>query len=123
MRELDEKQQVALLALINGSTRKDAALAAGVSESTLYRYLSEPTFQTALRQKRQEMFETALDELFALTVKANETLRRNLNCGHAPTETRAANVINSLAIRASELRIAERLDAIEAALNLRKEIK
>ncbi|HEX8264587.1 MAG TPA: helix-turn-helix domain-containing protein [Pyrinomonadaceae bacterium] len=113
MEVLDEKRQAVLLALINGSTRKIAAKTAGVSESTVYRYLSEPNFQAALTEKRQQMFEAGVNELYGLTIKAADTLRRNLDSGNAAVEVRAAIAIETLAIRARELSILDRLEKLE----------
>jgi AcrR family transcriptional regulator len=116
MRDLPEKQQTVLLALLNGTTRKDAAQTAGVSESTVYRYLSDKDFVAALTEKRQQMFENAINELYGLTVKAAATLRRNLDSGNAAVEVRAAIAVETLAIRARELQIAERLERLERQL-------
>lgn len=113
MTVLDEKRQAVLLALVQGETRKNAGKIAGVSESTVYRYLSEPSFQAALTEQRQQMFEAGINELYSLTVKAAETLRRNLNSGNAAVEVRAAIAIETLAIRARELSILDRLEKLE----------
>jgi hypothetical protein len=47
---LPPKQERALLALLSSPTQKEAALASGISETTLWRYMKDSTFKRRLRE-------------------------------------------------------------------------
>lgn len=113
MTEFTKNEQIVLLALVNGETRKRAAQMAGVSESTVYRLLSNEHFKTILNAERKKIFDAAVGELAALTTKANETLRRALNSGTPQIEVRAALGILTLAFRGREMEIIERIEKLE----------
>jgi hypothetical protein len=55
--DLSAKQELALRAIISHPTLKDAAAAAGVSETTLWRYKQDPKFSRRLREVRREAVE------------------------------------------------------------------
>ena len=110
---LNEKQEIALLVLISGETRKAAAQAAGVDVATIFRWLKQPEFQAVLTAKRAEMFEQGLNSLYSLTREAAETLRKMMRSKHAPTRTRAALGVLTLAFRAKDLEIEKRLERLE----------
>jgi hypothetical protein len=58
---LPPRQERALCALLTCSTQKDAALAAGISEPTLWRYMNDPAFKRRLREaQRHALTQTAL---------------------------------------------------------------
>ncbi len=71
---LTEKQQLAILALLQQPTVTSAAQAAGCGERTLYRWLQEPTFQKAYRDARREAVNQALAQLQQLAGEAVRTL-------------------------------------------------
>lgn len=50
---LSANQERALAALLSSRTHKEAALAAGVSETTLWRYMQDETFARQLREARR----------------------------------------------------------------------
>lgn len=116
MRDISGKQRAVLLQLLNGRTRREAATEAGVSEATVYRYLAEPGFRAVLRDKQNDIFVAAIEELQSMSAKANCSLKRALDCGHAPTETRAALGIHALALKALELQVLTRLERLEEDL-------
>jgi transposase-like protein len=53
--ELTRKQEALMAALLTESSYAAAAAAAGVAESTLYRWLNLPAFRAAYRQARREL--------------------------------------------------------------------
>ncbi len=97
------KQEQAIAALLTEPTLEKAARAAGVSESTLRRWLQEPGFQNTYRTARGELVERTLARLIQASGKAIATLERNLDCGKPATEVRAAATILREHIRTREL--------------------
>lgn len=61
------KQQKAIAALLQTSTNKEAARAAGVSDSTLQRYLTDPEFKREYIRQSNKLIDEAL-------IKANKSL-------------------------------------------------
>lgn len=121
--KLTRRQEATLLALMSHSTVADAARAAKISESSLWRWLQEPEFQHRHREMRRSVVEHAIAELQTLTSDAVATLRRLLNSGHKPTEARTALGILMHATEAVKLvdlaaRI-EELERVEAARKTR----
>ena len=68
----------ALAALLSEPTIAQAATAAGVSESTLLRWLAEPSFKARYRDARRQVVELAVTGLQQATSEAVATLSRNL---------------------------------------------
>ncbi len=83
----------ALAALLTSSNVRDAALASGLSEETLYRYLRDEEFSEEYRSARRQIVESAVSGLQQAANEAVETLRRNLNCDNPQAEIRAAQLI------------------------------
>jgi hypothetical protein len=73
-----------------------------------------PEFRDALRRARTAIYEGAVSRLQGATNEAVDTLRRNLDCGNAAVETRAALGVMEHALRVRELlEVEERLAALE----------
>ncbi len=83
----------ALAALLTSSSVKDAALASGLSEETLYRYLRDEEFSGEYATARRQVVESAITGLQNAANEAVETLRRNLTCDNPQAEIRAAQLI------------------------------
>ncbi len=83
----------ALAALLTSSNVRDAALASGLSEETLYRYLRDEEFSDEYRSARRQIVESAVSGLQQAANEAVETLRRNLACDNPQAEIRAAQLI------------------------------
>jgi hypothetical protein len=49
--ELNRNQNKAIKALLETNTRAEAAAAAGIAESTLYKYLADPVFRSVLLER------------------------------------------------------------------------
>lgn len=111
---LQPKQLKAITALLSQPTIRDAAKESNISETTLWRWLQEATFQSAYRQARRQVVEQAMSELQASCNAAVATLRRNLDCGAANVEVSAAKTILDQAVKAIELTdMEERLAQLE----------
>jgi transposase-like protein len=69
------KREAAALALISSQTITEAAQAAGISESTLYRWRQEPEFQAIISRVKAEALDNASNRLAALSTDAVSTLQ------------------------------------------------
>lgn len=72
--KLSRKQEQAIAALLESRTVEAAAKAAGVSCSTLKRWLRLPGFRAAYRHARRELVEGAIGRIQAATGQAVDTL-------------------------------------------------
>ena len=57
---LTHKQEAAIIALLNEPTVTKAAVACGINDRTIYRWLDEPAFSRAYRKARRENFAQAI---------------------------------------------------------------
>jgi hypothetical protein len=95
---------------------QQAAAKVGVSESTMLRWLADPTFQTRYRAARRRVVEQAVAQLQQGTTEAVETLRRNLTCTIPAAEIAAAKAVLDFSLKAIELTdLAERVEQLEQA--------
>ena len=78
---LSPAQELALSALMAGSRMTDAADAAGVSRSTLHRWMREPVFLAAHNGRRSELVASASAKLLNLTDKALGVVDQALDAG------------------------------------------
>jgi transposase-like protein len=119
--KLPRKRQAALAALLSQETVKQAAAKVGVDESTLRRWMKVPAFRAEYLAARRALLDEAHAELQKAALGGVTTLVRLLNCGHAPTEARAALGVLDQANRALELgELAERLARLEARYEQRR---
>jgi hypothetical protein len=107
-------EDAAIAALLSEPTIVGAATVAGVSESTLLRWLREPAFKAQYRAARRQVVEAAIGRLQSVTTRAVEALERNLSCGTPAVEVGAAKAVLEQAIKAVELvDLAERVETLE----------
>jgi DNA-binding MurR/RpiR family transcriptional regulator len=104
----------ALVALLSEPTIAQAATKAGVSESTLLRWMANPSFKARYRDARRQVVEHAVSGLQQAANKAVAALERNLTCGIPAVEVGAAKAILDQAIKGVELvDLAERVEQLE----------
>jgi hypothetical protein len=114
MKEINTRQQRAIVALLHGKNHNKAAAAAGVHAKTLREWFKQPAFTHALRQCRRAVLDGAIDLLHAGTKKAVATLVKCLKAPKDGDRIRAANSLLQHALRAMELRdLEERISALE----------
>src|SRR5687768_3985711 len=70
--EFDGRWDAAILALLSTKTLEDAAKHAGISRTTLWRYLHNPAFMNAYRRDKRILFDEALTVLQKATHGAAE---------------------------------------------------
>lgn len=116
--KLDRKKQSAIAALLTHPTIEKAAIAVGISEVTLWRWLQLPEFSTAYQEARDQVLAQTLSLLHKATGGAVATLVRNLKCGTPSVEVRAAIGILDQTFKAKELLEMEaRLKSVESLLD------
>jgi hypothetical protein len=117
----DRLQELAIAALLRTRTIRRAAAAIDVDERTLRRWLQDPSFVKAYRAARAAVVENALADLQRTARKAVACLRRNLTCGRASDEIRAALGVLGHAVKGVELiDLQERVEALEAKAKRRE---
>ena len=102
---LPERQEAALLSLLAHKTLKEAALAAGVSMPTLWRYLRDRVFSIRYREARRELVECAMvrlqnDAEYAACVLRDIADDKEASAGARVT---AAKTIIELSVKSVEL--------------------
>ena len=113
----EQREELAIAALLAEPTIAAAAKRAGVSESTLLRWLAEPAFREPYRAARRAVVEGAIGRLQQASTQAADALARNLTCGVPAVEVGAAKAIFELTAKGLEqLDFAECLAAIEQVL-------
>jgi|SRR6266511_3721863 len=111
-----QRQDVAIAALLTEPTLEAAARRAGVSESSLLRWLRDPAFRAEYRAARRAVVEQAVSGLQHATSEAVAALRRNLTCGMPTVEISAAKAVLDFAVKGVELiDLAERVEMLEQA--------
>ena len=112
------KREQAIAALMSCGSIPKAAKQVGVSEDTLDNWLKDPAFAEEYRAARQRVVEEAIGLLQMATTAAATTLMRNLKCGVASVEVRAALGIFDLVLKATAIEEQEeRLAELEALMS------
>lgn len=113
----ETNKQRALTALLNTPTITEAAASCGLSEATLYRYLTEKDFVKDYRDARRMVVENSITQIQKITHKAVEALERNLTSGNPQVEVSAARIILDNSLKGVELiDVIERLEVLEDAV-------
>ncbi|MBP0726776.1 hypothetical protein J5Y03_16580 [Bacillus sp. RG28] len=117
---LDAKQEKAIIALINEPTITRAARAAGIGETTLYRWLQEEGFNKEYRSVRKQALSQTIARLQTGTTKAAETLEEVMDDKEASSSSRvtASKTVLEMAFKAYELEeLASKMDDLEKRLD------
>jgi len=120
---LSKQQERAVLALISAPTIKEASGIAKVSETTLYRWMNDDTFQGEYRAARRRVVQQALTQLQRVTGKAVQTLVDVMNNDETSSSSRvaAAKTILEMAVKAVEIEdLMERVESLERLLQERE---
>jgi|CXWK01.1.fsa_nt_gi hypothetical protein len=118
MSDLTTKQAAAIAALLEGNNQAGAATAAGVTKRTLQRWLTDPTFTTALREGSDGAIRAASARLAALAEHAVTSIAVTMQQPTTPgagVRLRAAD-----ALLGHALRIREHADILERLAQLEK---
>jgi hypothetical protein len=123
---LNPKQEKALAALLSLGEVKGAAKAAGVGETTLWRWLKDETFAASYRDGRRRLLEASAARLTSDSAAASKVLLQVAQDKKAPASARvaAARAIIENAVKAVEtLDLEPRLKEIEKSIAEQKEGK
>lgn len=109
-------------ALAGGSTRGQAASAAGVGERTVYRRLGDPDFAARVQAARARILDDVLTRTAELAGRAVDKLGQLLDAEAPAVQLGAARTILTIAAEYGErAELAERVAALEAVLDARKD--
>jgi hypothetical protein len=86
--KLTRKQEALMSALLLVPTLADAARPAGIGEVTAWRWLKDPSFQTAYREARRAVVQHAITQMQRATGEAVATLRSVMQDAKAPASAR-----------------------------------
>jgi transposase len=115
--ELSRNQEKAIVALLAHPSISDAAKSAGVSESSIWRWLQDETFRKHYRKAQDKVFDGALGSLQGATTQAVDCLVRNLTCKMPSAEVTAAKTILDFTMKARELLdLSARVEELERAI-------
>ena len=112
------KQQKAITALLSERTAREAAKAAKISERTLYTWLADPAFRSALRNAERGVLDDVTRRLTAGQRLALDTLEKLIQSArHESTKLTACVQWLNLFVKYRDMQdIDERLTALEAAI-------
>lgn len=113
--KLKKGQERAIAALLTSPSHDEAAKAAGISPSTLARWLNIPEFQSAYREARRQLVEFAVGKSQEATAKAVQTLLDAMqNADRWSDRIRAAQIVIDTSVGGLEVAdVLERLEALE----------
>ena len=115
---LSPRQQAALPIVASFPAIAQAARAAGVGESTLRRWLTDPAFSGCLAELRRQSANIARRKLLALTPLCVSVLADAMQNPDPAIRLRAVNYALSFNLRATELEnLRADLDNLETAIN------
>ena len=117
------KKEKALHALMTQPTFKEAAEMAGISETTLWRWLKDPEFLNKYRQLKREAVNQAVARLQQISFQAVETMKEIMEHKENPVSVRlnAAKSILDSSIKAVELEdVIHRIEELERIINEQK---
>jgi transcriptional regulator with XRE-family HTH domain len=116
---LTAKQEAAITALLTEPSQEQAAKKAGVSRSSLRRWLASEDFQSAYKRAKSESLEAVLTALQGAAIKAVMTLRDVMDDVDAKPSERvsaAKAVLDNLLRSREQLEIEDRLRTLEQQL-------
>lgn len=115
---LNKKKETALQAILDSTTLKDAASKAGISRTTLYRYMNEDDeFKAALAAEMGCLLSNATEALQKAMLPATGALYRMVNGDDPPDANKisACRAVLDYALKLTETQdIIKRLDMLEA---------
>lgn len=116
---LSANQTRAIAALLGARDVRDAAKQSGISERTIFRWLNDSAFQSAMQEAEAQAIAQAVRRLAALCGLALDTLESVMKSksASASVKVRAADVVLGRLLVFKDLRdISERLERLESLL-------
>lgn len=110
---LTARKKKAIAAILEAPNYEAAIPAAGVCRQTFYKWLRDPNFKAELDRRLDELAGGAIGRIKGAAGEAVEKLRTLLNSENENIQIRAAMGLIDYTLKARELDISARLDAIE----------
>ena len=117
---LTTNQRKALNALLNTSTVSKAALMAGLSEHTIWRYLADETFKAELKRRQDATIRTTTAALVGLSGDAVDALRDLLSNVETPAAVRCRAALGWLAQMRQSVELADLAERVSRLEELSK---
>ena len=117
--DISKKQRDAIRALCQGYTHDEAAMIAGISSRTLYRYKKDEVFNQALDEATSAIMRDSVTMLIGISPEAVQRLKQLIQDDSTPpgVQVSAARVIFDNTVKLSELwLLEERIAALEDRL-------
>ena len=115
---LTPQQEQCVIALLNEPTIAKAAVAAGVTDRTVYRWMDEPAFSRVYRKARREGFSQAIGMAQKYAPHAVQTLMKMIADTATPAAVRATCCAMLLKFSRDSIELDDmqaRLEALEAS--------
>lgn len=112
----DRLKESAIIALLTAPSIEEAAQTAGVSDTTIYRWLKLPEFQAELKEARRQAVNLAISKLQQSTASAVKVLQDVAENEDAPASARvsAARIILDQVLKTVELEeVISRIEKLE----------
>lgn len=107
------------VAVAGGKTAKEAAVLAGISETTAGRRMKDPAVQARIRELRADMVRQTAGALSEAMVEAVAKLRALLGAENEQVQLSAARSLLEFGMRIKEtVEVEDRLQALEASAGL-----
>lgn len=119
------KQERTIMALLTEPTYAQAAKAAGIGETTLYRWLDDEEFSKAFKSTRKKAFSQSVSHLQQVVASAVQTLKDVMEDPESPASSRvtAAKAVIEMAYKAYEMEdLAAELDQIKKYIEENKAV-
>lgn len=118
---LSARQRQVIRILMQSRSIEEGAKWAGLSRTTIYKWLRLPPFQEELSRRRNELMDVGMDTLKSQFEKAAAVLGGLLNSDNETIRRHAANDVIGHAIKAKEIQeLEERLSKIEGLVYEKK---
>lgn len=122
----EQKQDLAIAALLHSESIRDAAKEAGIAEATLHRYLKDESFKAEYQAAKREVINHAICRLQQSAGKAVKALVEISGDEKAPASARvsAARTILEISMKAIEFEdLEKRIAALEKIITGQREKK
>lgn len=119
--KLTHKEMQVVNAVLTSKTLREASEKAGVSESTLYRYLKKEHIQKALDRKSREAMGSVLRYFVSLGTKALGNIEQLLDSKYERIRLEASKYILDMIVKIKELQeLEERIESLERIVQEQK---
>ncbi len=114
LNSLSTRQSRVITVLVQARNIEDGAKRAGISKTTIYKWLRQPPFREELTRRKNELMDVAVENLKSQVERAVSVLAALLDSDNETVRRYVANDILTHALKAKEIQeIEDRLSGIE----------